>query len=258
LSEHGRERKKGSSKKALYIGAPDVRKTIRKLRRIGRYLAGKDYFHTIDRRWQTARFGSEYGGWNIVTKDIDRSSVVYSFGIGEDASFDFELIGRFGMVVHAFDPTPRSIAWVRRQETRDNFVLHEYGIADFDGEVALYPPENPNYVSHTILEGSGARQGAVVVPVKRLQTIMKELGHDKIDILKMDVEGAEYRIIEDIRMSNIRPTQVLVEFHHRFPNLTIKDTKEGVDKLRGAGYSLIFVSNSGEEFSFFYSLAKNQ
>jgi FkbM family methyltransferase len=244
--------------KALHRGTVNVRKTIRRLRRVLRYLAGGDFFPTITGGYETTRFGSEYGGWNIVAKEIDKASVVYSFGIGEDASFDFELIRRFGMVVHAFDPTPKSIAWVRSQAAPDNFVLHQYGIADFDGEVSFYPPENPDYVSHTILEGPGTKQQAIIVPVKRLQTIMKELGHDKIDILKMDIEGAEYQVIEDIRISNIRPTQLLVEFHHRFPKVTIEDTKEGINKLRGAGYALISVSTSGEEFSFIYSLAKGR
>jgi FkbM family methyltransferase len=244
--------------KTLLRGAARVRKTIRKLRRILRYLAGRDFFPTIDGGYETTRFGSEYGGWNIVAKGIDKASVVYSFGIGEDASFDFDLIRRFGMVVHAFDPTPKAIAWVRSQAVPNNFALHEYGIANFDGRVAFYPPENPNYVSHTILETAGSKHQVIYCPVKRLQTIMKELGHDKIDILKMDIEGAEYQVIEDIRISNIRPAQVLVEFHHRFPKVTIKDTKEGINKLRGVGYALISVSASGEEFSFIYSPAKGR
>ena len=37
---------------------------------------------------------------------------------------------------------------------------------------------------------------------------MKELGHNKIDILKMDIEGAEYAVINDIERSGIRPEQI--------------------------------------------------
>ena len=53
--------------------------------------------------------GSEYGGYCMCPENIDRDCVVYSFGIGEDISFDLALIQRFGLSVYAFDPTPRSI-----------------------------------------------------------------------------------------------------------------------------------------------------
>jgi len=50
----------------------------------------------------------------------------------------------------------------------------------------------------------------------------------------------------------------LVEFHHRFPKVGIEDTKEGIDGLTDAGYALMFVSTSGEEFSFIYRLRESQ
>ena len=40
----------------------------------------------------------------------------------------------------------------------------------------------------------------------------------RIDILKMDIEGAEYDVIDDIINSPVPIAQVLIEFHHRFPN----------------------------------------
>jgi len=79
---------------------------------------------------------------------------------------------------------------------------------------------------------------------------MQELGHSHIDILKMDIEGAEYDVIEDIRLSNIRPKQLLVEFHHRFPNIGISKSKQAISNLRKMGYQLFSISTSGEEFSF--------
>jgi len=67
---------------------------------------------------------------------------------------------------------------------------------------------------------------------------MRELGHEYIDILKMDIEGAEYDVIKDIHHLNIRPQQILVEFHHRFPGVGIKRTKEAIEELYSMGYQL--------------------
>ena len=53
--------------------------------------------------------GTEYGGWTIAPERIAEDSVIYSFGIGLDISFDLKLIEQYGAVVHGFDPTPKSI-----------------------------------------------------------------------------------------------------------------------------------------------------
>jgi hypothetical protein len=54
------------------------------------------------------------------------------------------------------------------------------------------------------------------LPVKTLKTIMKELGHDRVDILKLDVEGSEYAFLEDaIDTSALdHVQQVTLEWHH--------------------------------------------
>ena len=86
------------------------------LRRHLRRLLGQD--PGIDVRLgalDTLTLGTEYGAHTVCRDGLSANSVVYSFGVGEDASFDLELIGRFGCTIHAFDPTPRSIAWVAGQ-----------------------------------------------------------------------------------------------------------------------------------------------
>ena len=79
---------------------------------------------------------------------------------------------------------------------------------------------------------------------------MKELGHSRIDIIKMDIEGAEYDVIKDIYESDIRPVQILIEFHHRFPGVGIKKTKEAIGCIKSMGYQLFSVSATNEEYCF--------
>src|ERR1035437_9343649 len=101
---------------------------------------------------ETIQLGEQaYGSWIICPDRTVVGGVVYSFGVGEDISWDLAMIERFGVTVHAFDPTPRSIQWVKRQKLPDKFILHEYGIADYDGVARFYPPENSEWVSHTLL-----------------------------------------------------------------------------------------------------------
>jgi len=219
-------------------------------RRVVKTLLGRDFFLQVDTRIGHERFGSDYGGWNVVTEGIRPDSVVYSFGVGQDASFDVELIERFGVTVHAFDPTPGSIEWVEKNRLPSAFILHKYGLAATDGDVTFYLPENPNHISHSMLEEASKGAGAITVPVKCLKTIMRELGHDSIDVLKMDIEGAEYQVLDALVASEIRPRQILVEFHHRLTEAGIATTRKAVEGLTAAGYRLFCVSRTVEEFCF--------
>ena len=57
------------------------------------------------------------------------------------------------------------------------------------------------------------------VKMKRLQTIMQELGHIRIDILKMDIEGAEFEVMNEIMetFDEFSPFRICcMETHERF------------------------------------------
>ena len=224
--------------------------TFRYIRRWIKVLQGKDFFEKIDCHLSKEEYGSGYGSWVLSSDLINNNSIVYSFGIGEDISFDLAIMGKFGLKVNAFDPTPKSIKWIKSLHLSSDFRLHEYGLADFNGESTFFPPENPKNISHSIIEKAKTKDKAFKVKMRRLETIMQELNHSQIDVLKMDIEGAEYCVIEDIQHTNIRPTQILVEFHHRFPNIGIRKSKLAINKLREMGYNLFSISKNGEEFSF--------
>jgi FkbM family methyltransferase len=235
---------------SVYSG---MKKLIGRVKVMLRILLGKDVFARPAIRRTTKRFGSDYGGWDIIPDLLNEQSVVYSFGVGEDASFDIGLLEAFGMSVHAFDPTPQSLAWVSEQQFPDRFVMHPVGIASFDGEVTFNPPENPSHISHTMLERPSTSARAITVPVQRLSSICADLGHENIDILKIDIEGAEYDVIDDILASDIRPGQFLIEFHTRFPGVGKTRTQNAIELLRSAGYVLYHVSPSNEEFCFVHA-----
>ena len=193
---------------------------------------------------------SEHIGGSWVTGgDLTADSIIYSFGVGEDISWDKVLIEKYNLTVHAFDPTPKSIVWLKEQKLPKYFIFYEYGIGPQDGMQHFAEPLKPHWVSYsTAREGKG-----VEAPVKRLQTIMRELGHTYIAVLKMDIEGGEYEVIDDMFASKIFPKQLLVEFHHRWKGLGIHKTKGAIEKLHEAGYKIFYISPNGEEYSFIFN-----
>jgi FkbM family methyltransferase len=218
-------------------------------KRAVRAFRGRDLWQRRQVDCTELRLGNKGAQWCICPDGLSASSVVYSFGVGQDVSFELELIRQFRVRVHAFDPTPKSIEWLGQQSLPENFVFHDYGIADHDGICVLLPPANPAHVSHTIVNRN-TPGSAIEVPVRRLASIMKSLGHSKIDLLKMDVEGTEYGVIEDLLNAGIAVGQLLVEFHHRWPEVGIGPTVEATKKLNRAGYLIFSVAPGGEEYGF--------
>lgn len=200
---------------------------------------------------KTAFHGTEYGGWTLCPDEISSTSIVYSFGVGEDTSFDLEVIATYGAQVYTFDPTPRSIAWVNNREWPYQFHFFPIGIAAHDGYVDFNPPENLKFVSHTLLDRPRTDARSIQVEVQKLSSIANLLGHRKIDILKMDIEGAEYEVIFDIvKTDSIEIEQILVEFHHHFQNVSVEQTKNAIRRLNASGFLLFHVSKNGREYSF--------
>jgi len=236
----------GSHDAVLFLGFKRLRERIKKTAKswLGSFPPEVDYRCPIE------RFGSKYGGWDVAVDFVNEKSIVYSFGLGDDASFDSALIETFGVMVHAFDPTPRAIEWLAKQSLSPKFKFYDYGLANMDGSLSFNPPEDASWVSYTVLDRPTTAKQAVNLPVKRLSTIMRDLGHSKIDVLKMDIEGSEYAVIEDMQRASIYPTQILIEFHHRFPSVGVQKTKRAVSNLRKMGYYLFSVSNTGEDFCF--------
>ena len=193
--------------------------------------------------------GNEYGGFFVIPELIKENSIVYSVGVGEDISFDKALIDNFSCIIYAFDPSPKSIKFVEKQGLVEKFHFSPVGIYSNDGYIDFFLPKNPDFVSGSVHKEDALGE-KISVPVKRISTILNELKHDKVDLLKMDIEGSEYDVVDDILELKIKPLQILVELHHRFKNIGCYKTIEFIQKMNNAGYKIAAISPSREEYTF--------
>jgi FkbM family methyltransferase len=205
-------------------------------------------------RTQVARpllkLGSDYGGYWLDISALHSGAIVYSLGIGEDISFDLSLIDCFGVEVEAFDPTPKVKKWLATQSLPSQFHFHEAGIAANDGEEIFYLPHREDWVSHSVIQARQYGRESLRFPVMRLSTAMKLQGHEWVDVLKMDIEGAEYAVIEEIVREKIPVKQLLVEFHHRLSSVGTDKTRKALAQLMDCGMKISYVCPRKEIFTF--------
>ena len=189
------------------------------------------------------RLGTDYGGWWIPLRLIHPNSIIYSVGIGEDASFDVSLIEASGCVVHAFDPTPRAIKFLERLGN-DAIVLHPYGIWNTTGTIPMFFPKNTEHVSLSVVDRFQTGV-SLDIPVQTLQQTLTECGHDHIDLLKMDIEGAEVEVIQDLISLPSLPRVLAVEMERvESPLKTLKR----IHYLKSIGYTPIAVERNNLTF----------
>lgn len=194
----------------------------------------------------------DFEGWAVIPDLVDSNSIVYSFGLGLDISWDLFMIERFGVDIHGFDPTPNSRDWLAQQDLPEQFKYFEYGISDFDGEIDFYPPKKEGRANFTQekLDYVTEQHRTIKGKVFRLKTIMEELGHGRVDVLKLDVEGSEFEAVADIIDSGIEVGQFLLELHYHYPARSLDEGIALIEKLRGLGMRCFYVSKRGYEFGF--------
>ena len=227
-----------------------VKKAYRKAKY--RYIQPSKFDHIKTRvickkKW----YGSDYGGFYLNPDLINKDSIVYSVGIGEDISFDKSVIKAHGCNVWGFDPTPKSIAWCKNQELPKGFHFHEYGLAKESGTAQFHLPKQKENVSGSLVDREDAEQGDLIdVEMKSLSDILSMLNHKKIDVLKMDIEGTEYEVIDQIFNSSIKIDQLAVEFHEGFFKGGKEKTIKAIDQLSEMGLELFGISSGFAEISF--------
>jgi len=208
------------------------------------------------------KLGSKYGGWHVPIDFLDVASVCYCVGAGEDISFDIELINRIGCSVYTFDPTPRASQHVKllkentslnhktfinrdigefyqcNANTLSQLHFYQFGLWDKQKVMRFYAPQNPSHVSHSLVNLQRTQE-YFEAECRTLKDIMSELNHTGLSLLKLDVEGAEYRIIDSMLADDISPSILCLEFDeghtpqdHKYFNRII----EVILKLKKAGY----------------------
>lgn len=236
-------------------------------------------FH-FERRSMVRR-GTTYGGWWFEPSPGLKGGLVVSAGAGEDISFDIALASEFQASVIIIDPTPRAVnhveavlqrvgeaatrtfvpggkqhptAYDLSRVTGEQIQLLRFALWNQDADLQFHPPLDPDHVSHTVgnwrREPSADSPDPLHVAGRRLSTLLSPAQTSLIELLKIDIEGAEIEVLRDILGAGLRPNQILVEFDqlsrptadHR------KRAKGALRALAAAGYRL--AHREGLNFSF--------
>ena len=210
---------------------------------------------SVGRRWREwrlprgfERLGTRYGGWWIYAPAVSDNPLLVDCGLGNDISFPVAFLQRFGGQVVGVDPNPAALAYVagRRPEAMqvrpEAFWLEAgQGITFHLPRPAAELPKGADGVSGSLLD-SHSYAGAATLNVRTtsLAEILAQTGRQECDVLKLDIEGAEYDVLAALCRSGEvrRARQLLVEYHHHCTDRTLADTENSMALVEAAGFKV--------------------
>ena len=143
-----------------------------------------------------------------------------------------EKVGNTGKVI-AIEPEPQNYQRLLENVIINNFknvVLKKTALSDHNGLERLYI--SPSSVRHSLLPQEG-KITSIEVIVKTLDILLEELHIKKVDIIKIDVEGAEIEVIKGAKetLQNNPDAKIIVASYH-YPG----EVKEVQDFLHNMGF----------------------
>jgi FkbM family methyltransferase len=100
--------------------------------------------------------------------------------------------------VHAFEPNPDVFFSLARSIYRNSFThahIAQLGLSDSDGETSFFLPRDRAWTTGSLVEGFTDQDASLVIETMRLDTYCARFHIGKVDLIKVDVEGAELRVL---------------------------------------------------------------
>jgi len=224
--------------------SPRLRKAIARVRK----LRPAKIRNALRRRWFEHRIGrvrlhdgpglihlghASYGGWTVPGDLIGREWVCYSVGAGGDIEFDLELIRRYDATVRSFDAVAEYVDQAHGLGAGEpRFSAHHAAIATSDGPLRMQRTHDSGsrsvssaglYESHSFVE----------LPGRTLPSLMAELGDERIDLLKLDIEGGEYEVVPTLDLPALGVQIFAMQLHHTG---SVPEGRALIELIRRQGY----------------------
>ena len=174
---------------------------------------------------------------------ITTNPTVIDVGCSYEAEFSVAMIERYGAKAVAVDPTLKHRPALAKlaAKYRQNFQHVPFAISAHNTTATFF--ESNTNESGSIMSDhiNAVRDDLMTYEVTTVTplTLLRHLGLDSADILKLDIEGAEYELLQSIRADELAPfRQIFIEFHHHaVQRYSPLDTRSLVEMLCGFGYT---------------------
>jgi len=234
----------------LILGIPK-RALVRLYFVLMKYLSKTKYLiRKLHKKIEAKRLNIKFLKPNYVyINKFNSSSVVIDVGCGFDADFSSYMIKKYELTSFGVDPTKKHKDCLEKisQRTKKRFKPVFLAVSSKNGEVLF--SESEENVSGSILKDhinvKNDRTSSYKVRSVTVRELMKYLKLKRADFLKLDLEGAEYNLIEKTPSADWKKfDQIFIEFHHHcIDRYTPQDTKKMVNLIKLIGFKIFSIDD---------------
>jgi len=171
--------------------------------------------------------------------ELNSESVVISGG-GFVGQWDEYIVRTYGCVVHIFEPFMSNMEKIIEhfRGVIPTVYFHLIGLYDYDGlkDFHIYAGKSNSY--STTLRTDKELKEVITINVVRLDTFMRKNNIQKVDLLKLNVEGAEVQILKSLSPSTAKKIKCISFASHEGKVTTQEEHKETLEHLKSIGYKV--------------------
>lgn len=193
----------------------------------------KDYYHPIFMNYREFFVDDMYSSFDLGNRNIKK---VIDCGASVGLFTKYMLRHKANEVI-CVEPDARSVQALNDNYFgRSNINIVPKALSNYEGLITLYTSENNPIISSLDLERSEATEGNEVA-CTTLERVFRESGWDNVDLLKIDIEGSEYGVVDATSDDLFNRTQnILLEYHwHEGRLVSI------IDRLSSLGFKYKFL-----------------
>lgn len=190
-----------------------IKQTTNKFSKLYKIYIVKDEFSIQVKKWFSDRGDQTL---RLDYPELTSDSIVFDLG-GYLGDFTAAITERYNCKVYIFEPHPEYFSkCIERFSFYGNVVVLNYGLADKDGKFLL---SNQSDGSSFINPNHKQKDGIDCI-VRDFSSVLKELDVTKIDLMKINIEGGEFPLMEHIiscgKQAIVRQYQI--QFHNFVEN----------------------------------------
>jgi FkbM family methyltransferase len=187
----------------------------------------------------------------IYLEKFNTNSTIVDVGCADDPDFSIFIMNKYNCKCFGIDPTKKHFEALNNVELKykNKFKHLPFAVATENGKLMFHESENNTSGSllgkHTNIKNDLVTSYEVdTVNLVELKRLILDKG-GKINFLKLDLEGAEYKLLENIAPMDLNDIeQIFIEFHHHcIEGITIKDTLLLVKKIENFGFKSFSIDN---------------
>ena len=180
---------------------------------------------------------------NILYYPSEKMETIFDCGCSKDAELAIALMNKYKAKVFCVDPTNKHSIHLRELEKKHNNLRYlKYAIVAVSRTIEFH--ESIDNESGSISNNhQNIKKDSIKsyeVEAVNLLSLIKKSNVSEVDYIILDLECAEYELINSLKENDLAPfKQIFIEFHHFcIEEKSYKDTIKCVSKIRDMGFKV--------------------